>query len=67
MEKKTSFGIELMTFITILALSWGLTCGALYLASLCFNVVFYLKTATGVWLLLVLLRVFFRSSGKTKK
>ena len=67
MEKKTSFGIALMTFITVLALSWGFTCGVLYLASLCFNVVYYLKTATGVWLLLVLLRVFFRSSGNTKK
>lgn len=67
MEKKTSFGATLMAFITVIALSWGLTCGVLYLAALCFDVVFYLKTATGIWLLLMLLSVFFRSSGKAKK
>lgn len=66
MEKKTSFGIKLLALITVLAISWGLTSVILYLAAICFAVTFSLKIATGVWLLLFLLSVFFRPTIRKK-
>lgn len=51
----------------ILAISWGATCGILYLVSLCFNIAFSLPIATGAWLLLFLLASFFKSSNSSKK
>ena len=46
MKNKTSLGIKLLAFITVLAISWGLTCGILYLAALCFAATFSLSIAT---------------------
>lgn len=66
MKNKTSFGIKLLALITVLAISWGLTCAILYLAALCFTVAFSLKIATGVWLLLFLLSAFFRPTIRMK-
>lgn len=53
--------------ILALALSWGLTCGILYLVGLCFDLTFSLATATGIWLVLFLLSSFFRSNTSNKK
>lgn len=50
----------------ILAISWGITCGILYLISLCFSLVFSWPIATGVWLALVLLSCLFKSSNSNK-
>lgn len=66
MENKHSFAIKFLAFVTVIALSWALTCGVLYLAALCFSVTFDLKIATGVWLILMLLRLFF-GSNRSKK
>ena len=43
-------GIILAMFI-----SWLLTCGIVYLISLCFGFIFSWVAGTGVWLILVLL------------
>ena len=66
MKNKTSLGIKLLTFITVLAISWGLTCGILYLAALCFAATFSLSIATGVWLLLILFSAYFRPTIRKK-
>lgn len=57
-KKKTSFGIKLLAYITVIALSWALSTGILFLASLCFRKPFDLSIATGVWLILMEIRVF---------
>lgn len=51
----------------ILAISWGATCGILYLITLCFNIAFSWPIATGTWLILFLLASFFKSSNSSKK
>lgn len=44
--------IFIISLFTALAFSWGITCGLLYLIALCFDVVFSLKVATGIWLVI---------------
>lgn len=47
-----------------LALSWAVTCGIVYLITLCFGLPFSWPVATGIWLILILLRNFFGSDTK---
>ena len=41
------------------ALSWLVTCGVIKLITLCFGLVFSWPIATGIWLILCLLKLFF--------
>lgn len=52
--------------LMVLALSWGLTCGIIYLITLCFSLAFSWEIATGIWLVLMLLSSFFKSSNSKK-
>lgn len=60
-------GCLLVIFATlfIIALSWLTTCGLLYLITLCFGWEFSWAIATGVWLILVMVSSFFRSSNSS--
>lgn len=57
-KNETSFGIKLMAYITVIAFSWVLSTGLLFLASLCFRKPFDISIATGIWLILIEIRVF---------
>ena len=57
----------IIVLFLILAISWGATCGILYLIALCFNIAFSWPIATGTWLILFLLSCFFKSSNSAKK
>lgn len=57
----------IIVLFLILAISWGATCGILYLIALCFNITFSWPIATGTWLILFLLSCFFKSSNSSKK
>lgn len=57
-KNETSFGIKLMAYITVIAFSWVLSTGLLLLASLCFRKPFGISIATGIWLILIEIRVF---------
>lgn len=53
----------LLAILTIVAvhilgftLSWALTCGLIYLVTLCFGWEFSWLASTGIWLILVLIR-----------
>ena len=48
-------GIALLLFIIMAIVSWAVVCGILYAVALCFGLVFKLRVATGIWLLLFLL------------
>lgn len=61
-----AIGVILVVGVT-LATSWALTCGMIYLITVCFSLIFSWKIATGIWLILCLLSSFFRSSNKSKK
>lgn len=48
----------------VVALSWGVSVGIIYLVCLCFSWAFDLLIATGIWLVLTLVGSFFRSTGR---
>lgn len=54
-------------FVVIAAVSWILTCGLVYLISLCFGWTFSWGIATGVWFLMRLLKSVFSSNVTVKK
>ncbi len=57
--------IAILAWLVLCAISWGVTCGIIKLVTLCFGWVFTWKTATGIWMIMYLVRsVFNRSSGK---
>ena len=45
----------LLILLTIIGVSWALTCGVIKLICMCFGLVFTFKYATGIWLLLMLI------------
>ena len=47
--------LNILLFLVITALNWLLTCGIIYLITLCFGWSFSLAIATGIWLVLVLI------------
>lgn len=47
--------LVILLFLVIAALSWLITCGIIYLITLCFGWSFSLAIATGIWLVLVLI------------
>lgn len=44
-----------IAILTILAIGWLMTCGIVYLISLCFGFAFTWAIGSGVWLVLLLL------------
>lgn len=54
-----------LLYLVLCAISWGITCGVIKLVTLCFGWVFTWKMATGIWLIMYLVRsVFNRVSRK---
>ena len=46
----------ILAVLVILALSWGVTCGVVYLICLCFDLTFKWAWATGIWLIMFLVK-----------
>ena len=59
--------ISIAILIGLGAISWLITCGIFYLITLCFDLGFSWLTATGVWLVMVLLRSIFSVTVKNKE
>lgn len=59
--------VAIIVLLLASGLSWILTCGILYLISLCFSLAFSWSIATGIWLVLFLLSSFFRSVNTNSK
>ena len=54
-----------LVYLVLCAISWGVTCGVIKLVTLCFGWTFTWKVATGIWLIMYLVRsVFNRTTGK---
>ena len=70
-EKVTEGGIvaliAIVIFLVLGAISWIITCGIFYLITLCFSLEFSWLTATGVWLVLILLKSIFNTANKNKE
>lgn len=67
-EKLTGGGMTTIVIIAILVLSyvvsWFATCGIIKLITMCFGLTFKWSVATGIWLLIFLLRLSFKSGNK---
>ena len=55
------FIVGLLTIAVCYAISWAITVGIIYLICLCFSLKFNLLIATGVWLILCLIKAMFPS------
>ena len=54
------FLLYALMLVAILAISWILTCGIIYLIFCCFSLAFSWLIATGIWLILLILGSIFR-------
>lgn len=61
------FGIGCLVVVIVAALSWLLTCGIIWLITLCFGWTFKWSVATGIWLIMFILRSIFNSTVTVKK
>ena len=61
----TTVGCLLATviFFALCSLSWAITCGLVYLITLCFDWTFSWGVATGVWLVIILLNSVFKKGS----
>lgn len=63
-------GVVALVVIVIVALayaaSWIITCGIIKLITMCFGVAFSWKIATGIWLIICLLRTIFHVTVNNK-
>ena len=51
--------LAIVAFAAVASLSWIITCGIVYLITLCFSLEFSWLVATGIWLLMILLKDIF--------
>ena len=59
--------VAIVMFLVLGAISWIITCGIFYLITLCFGLEFSWLTATGVWLVMILLKSIFNTTNKNKE
>lgn len=63
-------GIAVLFFILIIAtvygVSWICTCGVIKLITMCFDLTFKWSVATGIWLVLCILRSIFNVTVRSK-
>lgn len=62
MKKLTIAGLGVLMIIALLGLSWGVTVGLVKLITLCFGLEFSFKIATGMWLVILILRSIFKTT-----
>lgn len=53
----------ILIILVILAMSWGITVGVVYLICLCFGLKFNLLIGTGIWLIMFLLTSIFKNNS----
>lgn len=64
MRKITDVLIIILTIAFLYGISWIITCGIIKLITMCFGFVFTWKFATGVWLIICLLKSVFNITVK---
>lgn len=66
--KNTGIGVLVCIVVVILlcSVSWIITCGVIKLITMCFGLTFKWSVATGIWLVMALLRTIFKSSSGAK-
>ena len=65
--KNTGIGVVCIGVVILLcSVSWIVTCGVIKLITMCFGLTFKWSVATGIWLVMALLRTIFKSSSGAK-
>ncbi len=64
---KKAIALFIILFVIVCAISWACTCGLFYLITLCFGWTFSFKTATGIWLVLLVISSIFKTSVTVKE
>lgn len=66
--KNTGIGVLVCIVVVILlcSVSWIITCGVIKLITMCFGLTFKWSVATGIWLVMALLRTIFKNSSSTR-
>lgn len=66
--KHTGIGVLVCLIVAILLcpVSWIITCGVIKLITMCFGLTFKWSVATGIWLVMALLKTIFKNSSGTK-
>ena len=59
--------LAIAVFVAVAGISWIATCGLVYLITLCFGLEFSWGVATGIWLLMFLLKNIFSNNVNVKK
>lgn len=67
--KHTGIGVLvcLIGAILLCSVSWIITCGIIKLITMCFGLTFKWSVATGIWLVMALLRTIFKRNSGTKE
>lgn len=69
-EKHPGFAagvLIMLIYVAACLVSWAITCGLIWLVTLCFGWEFKLSIATGIWLLMFLARSVFNHTTTVKK
>lgn len=62
-----AIGWAILIVAAVLGLSWIITCGLIALICLCFHWTFSWLTATGIWLVILILKSIFSHNTTVKK
>lgn len=65
LKKFLTFIAVVFVILTCTFMSWTITCGIIKLIAVCFGIGFSFKVATGIWLILMLLKFVFGAQDKT--
>lgn len=64
--KIVAVGLAVLIILTLYAISWAVICGLLKLITICFGLPFSLSIATGIWLIICLIKLIFGRKGGGK-
>ena len=64
---KKAIALFIILFVIVSAISWAAACGLFYLITLCFGWTFSFKTATGIWLILLIVSSVFKTTVTVKE
>lgn len=59
--------LAIAVFVAVAGVSWIATCGLVYLVTLCFSLEFSWGVATGIWIILILVKDIFNRTVTVKK
>lgn len=59
--------VVIVIFALVYGVSWIVTCGLIKLITMCFGLTFKWSIATGIWLIILILRTIFKSNVNVKK